>query len=122
MEELKERRNVLSGGIEAARKRQGELSEMRSKHIRMDELLTDVEKFAGGLREGIDKLTFEERQRLVRLLIERVVVKGNEVMIEHVVPLTGRFSALHLDHQEEEASCKMVPLLFIEAEDKVEGA
>lgn len=50
--------------------------------------------FAATLRLGFDRLTFAERQQLVRLLIERVVVTGERVTIEHAVPLTGRFRRL----------------------------
>lgn len=49
---------------------------------------------AATVREGLDVLDFEGRQRLVRLLIERVVVTGEHITIEHAVPPSGRFCRL----------------------------
>ena len=46
--------------------------------------------FAATLREGLAQLDFAGRERLVRLLVERVVVTGDQVTIEHVIPLSGR--------------------------------
>jgi hypothetical protein len=51
----------------------------------------DLEAFAATLRSGLGNLDFQGRQRLVRLLVERVVVTGDHVAIEHAIPLTGRF-------------------------------
>ena len=52
------------------------------------------------LRDGMHTLSFEERQRVIRLLVERVVVNGDSVTIEHVVPITGRFSGLNINGRE----------------------
>ena len=65
---------------------------------RVDRLSRDLEAFAASLRDGLTDLDFAGRQRLVRLLVERVVVTGDEVAIEHAIPLSGRFSGLR-SHQ-----------------------
>jgi site-specific DNA recombinase len=51
-------------------------------------------KTALTLRDGLDTLDFLGRQRLVRLLLERVVVTGDQLTIEHAIPLSGRFGGL----------------------------
>jgi hypothetical protein len=51
-----------------------------------------LEAFAAAIRDGLEALDFAGRQRLVRLLVERVIVLGEDVTIEHVVPLSGRFA------------------------------
>jgi hypothetical protein len=59
-----------------------------------DRVTTDLVAFAATLREGLVQLDFAGRERLVRLLIERVVVTDDQVTIEHVIPLSGRFARL----------------------------
>ena len=46
---------------------------------RLDELANDIAAFADTLTAGIANLDFAGRQRLVRLLVERVVVKDDVV-------------------------------------------
>ena len=46
-----------------------------------------VESFASRVRQGIDALDFEQRQRLVRLLVEEVRVTGPSVQIHLRIPL-----------------------------------
>jgi site-specific DNA recombinase len=50
-------------------------------------LARKVESFAGRVRQGIDALDFEQRQRLVRLLVEEVRVTGPNVQIHLRIPL-----------------------------------
>ena len=97
MKELKERKDSLSSGISEAKKRLEELSDVRRIHLNAERVLASMEEFAAGLRSGLETLSFEEKRKVMELLVERIVVKGKEVTIEHVVPLQGRFSVLSLD-------------------------
>ncbi len=94
VEELKARRERLDAAREANRLRAQELDAQGLDRARLDRLGEDLAAFAATLREGLDELDFAGRQRLVRLLIERVVITGDHVAIEHAIPLTGRFSGL----------------------------
>ncbi|MFY0563785.1 hypothetical protein ACN28E_08055 [Archangium lansingense] len=94
MDELKVRRAQLEAALEAARARAKELQAQHADEERLGEREAQLEAFAAAVREGLDSLDFEGRQRLVRLLIERVVVTGEHVTIEHAVPLSGRFCRL----------------------------
>jgi hypothetical protein len=94
VEELKARRERLDAAREANRLRAQELDARVLDSSRLKRLGEDLEAFAATLREGLKDLDFVSRQRLVRLLIERVVVTGDHVTIEHAIPLTGRFSGL----------------------------
>ena len=94
VEELKERRERLDAARAAAQTRIEELAGVELDRARLDRLGDDLEAFAATLRSGLDKLDFQGRQRLVRLLVERVVVTGDHVAIEHVIPLSGRFSGV----------------------------
>lgn len=94
LDELWERRREIEKRIEAVRRRLGDIDSVRRQKVKTDDLLKSVDAFAATLRDGLDRLTFEERQRVVRLLVERVVVRNGDVTIEHIVPLTGRYSGL----------------------------
>ena len=62
-------------------------------------LAAKVDSFARRIRTGIDALDFEQRQKLVRLLVEQVRVTGPSVQIHLRIPLDepsrrrGRFQA-----------------------------
>jgi site-specific DNA recombinase len=98
VDELKARRERLEAERDAAHARREELLAQEMDRARLDRLSLDLEAFAASLRDGLTELDFAARQRLVRLLVERVVVTGDEVAIEHAIPLSGRFSGLR-SHQ-----------------------
>jgi site-specific DNA recombinase len=45
-----------------------------------------IEDFCDRMRGGLLDATFEQRRRLVELLIDRVIVTGEEVEIRYVMP------------------------------------
>ena len=73
VDELKVRRTQWEAALEAARARAKELQAQHADEERLGERESQLEAFAAAVREGLDALDFEGRQRLVRLLIERVV-------------------------------------------------
>jgi len=53
-----------------------------------------LERFCGEVVSGLDVLTFEERQKLLRLVVERTIVKDNRVRIETVIPTDKQHAGL----------------------------
>src|SRR5882672_3836241 len=98
IDELKARRERLEAERDAARKRGEELAAEEMVRTRVDRMAQELEEFAASIRDGVNDLDFQGRQQLVRLLVERVVVIGNEIAIEHAIPLSGRFSGLRSHH------------------------
>src|SRR5690606_20268444 len=94
VEQLKARRERLDAAMAAARMRGEDLAAQQVDSTRVTRIAKDIAVFAATLRHGIDALNFTERQRLVRLLLERVVVAGDNLTIEHAIPLSGRFGGL----------------------------
>jgi hypothetical protein len=45
-----------------------------------------IEDFCQRVRRGLADATFEQRRKLVELLIDRVIVSGEEVEIRYVIP------------------------------------
>ncbi len=102
--ELKARRERLEATLQATRARAEELAAQDQDQARLEQLREDLAAFASTLRAGLEELDFRGRQRLVRLLIERVIVTGDHITIEHAIPLSGRFSGLRPAHPERVAS------------------
>jgi len=99
VDELKARRERLEAARTAARLRVEELLATEMDRSRLEAMGDDLVAFASTLRSGLGQLDFEGRQRLVRLLVERVVVTGTHVAIEHAIPLSGRFDRLQQERQ-----------------------
>jgi hypothetical protein len=99
VEELRGRRERLEEARTAARARAEELAAQDLDRTRLNRLADDRAAFASTLCAGLEKLDFAGRERLMRLLIERVVVTGEQLAIEHAIPLSGRFAGLRLQHR-----------------------
>jgi site-specific DNA recombinase len=98
--ELKARRERAEAEIHATGARLDDLRAQQADSERLDQLGQYLADFAAMMRDGLDALDFAGRQRLVRLLVERVVVRGSEVTVEYAVPLGGRFCGLRKGDQE----------------------
>jgi hypothetical protein len=48
--------------------------------------LEGLETFCKSVADGLEAMTFEERQQLLRLLIEKVTVEDGQVRIETIIP------------------------------------
>ena len=96
VQELKARRERLEAALHANRVRDDELQAQHVNQARLDALAEKLSTFAATVRTGLDALDFPGRQRLVRLLIERIVIAGENLTIEHALPLSGRFGGLRL--------------------------
>jgi len=60
-----------------------------AKQVADQNALTNVESFCETVSKGLDRLTFEEKQSLLRFLVERIVVEEGKVRVEAVIPLGG---------------------------------
>jgi site-specific DNA recombinase len=99
VEQLQARRERLEAAMDAIRLRGDELAGQQMDAARITRIADDLAAFAETLRDGLDTLDFPGRQRLVRLLLERVVVTGDGLTIEHAIPISGRFGGLRLGNR-----------------------
>jgi hypothetical protein len=87
MQKLSQRRK----GLERQR------DEMRLRKVQEEsrqDALEHLERLCTEVTSGICALTFEERHQLLRLVIERVVVKDDSVIVEMVIPSDGQRAGL----------------------------
>ena len=61
--------------------------------------LEHLERFCGQVAQGLDVMTFGERQQLLRLVVERITVQNGNVSIETAIP-TGQEGNLRTRHPE----------------------
>ena len=52
--------------------------------------LNQLNQFCQRVIQGMDEMTFDERQQLLRLVVERITVEDGRVNIETVIPVDNR--------------------------------
>ena len=89
LDEIKDRLAKLRGKVEI---KQAEVGELR-KDLRVEKqrltLLESLEQFTSKLANNLETLSFEEKRKLVKLLVSRVYIdtKKEKITVQHIVPL-----------------------------------
>jgi site-specific DNA recombinase len=65
---------------------QRQLEAIVRQQLDLRAIATSIEAFCRQIREGLNHASFDQRRALVELLIDRVIVTGNEAEIRYVVP------------------------------------
>ncbi len=87
LEELTERRRQLDSqrcGLERQLEQQRDLRRQRAE---AQELLLDLAAFCERVRGRLDEASFAEKQAILQLVVERVIVHEDSLEIRHVIPL-----------------------------------
>jgi site-specific DNA recombinase len=103
LSEYKRRRTELERRDATLEAQEKSLSGEVSRAQEIGGLSDAARSFAERVRVGLDTATFERRRQLVELLIDRVVVTGDDVEIRYAFPIgpageTGRFCHLRVDY------------------------
>jgi site-specific DNA recombinase len=85
--ELKERRQQLAGRREALTAQRDQQARLRAERGVAQETLADLKAFCERVRSRLDEATLAEKQRLLHLLIDRVIVGEDTLEIRQVIPL-----------------------------------
>src|SRR5262249_26012832 len=101
--EYQRRRTELGRRDEALAAQEGLLAREAGRASELSGLANSARSFAARVRVGLDTATFERKRQLVELLIDRVVVTGDDVEIRYAFPIgpageTGRFCHLRVDY------------------------
>lgn len=86
--ELQVRRRKLEERIVSLEQQQRAAQERREEQLHHEKLSGNVQQLCDALRHGVEHSTFEDRQKVARLLVEEVSVKGSDVTLRHVIPLS----------------------------------
>src|SRR3977135_449661 len=57
-----------------------------SRFMRIPRLLEGVDAFCASIRDAMVAPSFEVKQKVLQLIVQRIVVEDHRIIIEHVVP------------------------------------
>ncbi len=72
-----------------------DISQREQKEQESRKTVEHLERFCQDITRGMEAMTFEERQQLLRLIVERITVENSSVRIESVIP-TGHDDQLRI--------------------------
>jgi site-specific DNA recombinase len=84
--EYQRRRKDLEQREEALASQERQLQAESRQRMELAGVADSIEDFCERVRSGLAEATFEQRRKLVELLIDRVIVTGEEVEIRYVIP------------------------------------
>jgi site-specific DNA recombinase len=96
--EYRRRRKDLEGRVEALASQQEQLRARSDQHMELVGIAGSIEDFCERVRSGLTDATFEQRRKLVELLIDRVIVTGEEVEIRYVIPTSPESEQVRFCH------------------------
>ena len=111
--EYQRRRAEVEGRLASLEAQETQLGTEADRGSALVGMVESLAAFCVRVRGGLDGATFEQRRALVELLVDRVVVTGEEVEIRYVVPLSAEgerapFCQLRTDY--------LLPLPFLAQE------
>jgi site-specific DNA recombinase len=89
LEELKERRAKIAQRRNALSRHYDQQAQLRRQAAQAREVLEDLKTFCRRIDARLDDAAFEEKQAILQLLIERIIVGEDTLEIRHVIPLDG---------------------------------
>src|SRR5215207_8104274 len=119
--EYRRRRKDLEQRGQALAAQERQLRAQSRQRMELAGVAGSIEDFCERVRGGLANATFEQRRKLVELLIDRVIVTGEEVEIRYVIPTDPsseqvRFCHLRSDYlhypaarQEHKAPLRLLP-------------
>lgn len=96
--EYHRRRQELEKRIEALQNQMNQLLVQVDRQKELSGLVTHVEDFCQRVQTGLANPTFEQKRRLIELLVDRVVVTDADVEIRYVIPTNHNAEQTHFCH------------------------
>jgi site-specific DNA recombinase len=84
--ELKERREQIAGRRQVLTAQREQQARLRAERQTAQEVWADLRSFCERVRSRLEEATLAEKQRLLQLLIERVIVGEDRLEIRHGIP------------------------------------
>src|SRR5262249_46694210 len=84
--ELSERRRSVEAQGRMLRQRLREIEQQRANRENEVRLLAGVEAFCASVRRSLEEPSFEVKEKVLQLVVDRIVVEDSRVVIQHVVP------------------------------------
>jgi hypothetical protein len=87
LDQLKVEMGKLRARKQETEQRQKRLEQQGREQTNLKEGLAHLEAFCRRVSQGLQNLTFEEKQKLLRLVVDHVTLEGQKVCIHAVVPM-----------------------------------
>jgi site-specific DNA recombinase len=87
LEELGERRRQLAGQRRALERQLEQQRDLRRQRAKAQEVLADLTAFCERVRGRLDDTPFADKQAILQLVVERIIVHEGSLEIRHVIPL-----------------------------------
>jgi len=87
LDDLKERRGRIAEECRRLEERLSSLEQQRQGQQRQAALATTVEEFCRNISAALDNPSFETKQKILRLVVERVEFVEDQITIKHVIPI-----------------------------------
>src|SRR5215207_3243088 len=85
--ELSERRQLLASERQALERQQEEQARLRQQRLRAEAVRRDLAAFCSRIHSRLDEAPFADKQAILQLVIERIIVGNGRLEIRHVLPL-----------------------------------
>ena len=85
--ELSERRSHLVGERRGLERQQQERDRLRQKGMQAEAVRTNLAAFCERVGARLDEATFADKQAILQLVIERVIIGDGSLEIRHAIPL-----------------------------------
>ena len=115
LDEYRRRRNELERRRQVLEEKQEQLAAQVDRREELAGLSHSMEEFCQRIRQGLEQATFEQKRKLVELLIDRVIVTDGDVEIRSVMPTSKssehiRFCHLYMDYRTRSPFCEKADL------------
>src|SRR3954464_10100523 len=87
LEELSRQRRALAEQRRIAEQHHEQHRRLRERRVHADEALASLAGFCDRIRSRLDTASIAERQAILQLVVERIIVRDGSLEIQHVIPL-----------------------------------
>lgn len=88
--DLDDRKNNLERKVSQLQEQIRNIKAAEKKDIDYKKIFNNIETFCDTIRQGIENASFEDKRKIVELLVEWVTVTNGEVEIHHIIPLNKK--------------------------------
>ena len=99
LDDLKERRERIAEECRRLEERLTSLTQQQQEQQRQAALATTVEEFCRNISSALDNPSFETKQKILRLVVDRVEFVEDQITIKHVIPASNVSSVRLPRHQ-----------------------
>ncbi len=87
LKELETRKSGLEQKISQLQEQIRNIKAAEKNEIDFKRIFENIEAFCNAVKQGIENASFEDRRKIIELLVEEVIVTNGNVEIAHIIPL-----------------------------------